>query len=67
VVEQKEKYQTARPGIAESLILCCLQAYKTHSKSIDVLVPNDDQALVPREWYIDKGSKINMTCFESGM
>ncbi len=66
-MEHKDKDQAAGLEKAESFILCCHQAYKTHVKYIAVFMHNDDWVEVTRGRFTSKGSDINITRLESGM
>ncbi len=53
--------------IAESFILCGLQAFKTRIKNIAMFMHKDDQVEVAQGQFTDKGGDTDITRLESGM
>ncbi len=67
VVEHQDKDQAVGLEMAESLILCCYQAFKTHIKSIAVFVHEDDRMEVAQGRFVNKEGDVDLTRPESGM
>jgi hypothetical protein len=67
VVEHQDKDQAARLEMADSFILCRHQAFKTHIKSITVLIHKGNRMEVAKGRFANKEGDGDLTRLESRM
>ncbi len=67
VVEHQDKDQAAGLELAESIILCGHQAFKTHIKNIAVFIHKDDRMEVAQGRFNNKEGEGDLKRLESGM
>jgi hypothetical protein len=65
VVEHQDKDQAAGLEIVDSFILCSHQAFKTHIKSIAVIIHKDDRMEAAQGWFANKEGDGDLTRLES--
>ncbi len=65
--EHQDKDQVAGLEMAELFILCSHQAFKTHIKSIAILIHEDDRVEVAQGHFANKKGNVDLTKLESEM
>jgi hypothetical protein len=67
LVEHQDKNQATGLEMAESIILCSHQAFKTHIKSIAIFIHKDDRVEVAQGCFANKEGDVDLTKLESGI